>query len=255
MVNLNQEESVLSSLVINEVESQEVYELMKQQGLINDQELYLIPDEGGSTVQPPEGYTITLLATNWDENKSQTIKVAGVSEQEDTQLIHILPKDQEGYLADGIKGEVAGAGQIKFTATTTPTKDYEVFIVIEDVGLVYEDGLINKIISGPKAYTFYATAAADAWTQDGDFYYQEVQVDNMSEAYSPIVSCVLDDDQAQNKVIKENWSLINDIDTMDGAVKFWATGVPEIELTAKFVVMGWYEVTGPVYPDAEGVEF
>lgn len=255
MANLNQEETVLSSLVINEVESQEVYELMKQQGLINDQELYLIPDEGGSTVQPPEGYTVTLLANKWDENNSQTIKVTGVSEQENTQLIHILPKNQEAYIADGIKGEVASAGQIKFTATTTPTVDYEVLIVIEDIGIVYEDEIANKVITGPRAYTFLATAATDAWTQDGDFYYQEVQVDGMAEVYSPITSCVLGKDQAQNKVIKENWSLINDIDTMDGAVKFWATEVPEIELTAKFVVMGWYEVTGPVYPEAEGVEF
>ena len=40
--------STIENFVINKVESQEVFDFMKANGLVNDTELYLIPDEGAN---------------------------------------------------------------------------------------------------------------------------------------------------------------------------------------------------------------
>ena len=63
------ETRVVSSLVINNIESQEVYNYMMKNGLINDDELYLVNDDAdGQVVEyvPVTGGTMTgeLVAAN-----------------------------------------------------------------------------------------------------------------------------------------------------------------------------------------------
>lgn len=49
----------LSNLVINKVESQAVYDQMKAQNLINEDELYLVNDSAGVTTHTQSADTIT----------------------------------------------------------------------------------------------------------------------------------------------------------------------------------------------------
>lgn len=56
----------LDSLVINKVESQEVYEWMKANNKINEDELYLTPDASGSITVDSE---LSATSTNPVQNK------------------------------------------------------------------------------------------------------------------------------------------------------------------------------------------
>ena len=46
------EETALSSLIINEVDSNETFEKMRDKGLLQDNQLYLVTDGGTDTITP-----------------------------------------------------------------------------------------------------------------------------------------------------------------------------------------------------------
>lgn len=191
---------------------------------------------------------ITLLATSWDSSKTQTVRVPHLSENEDSQLVHILPEDEDKYLSYGIIASVASHNYMKFTAETVPSEDLSVSVVVEDVGTAVAD----YILSGPRAMTILADVPVH-WTPSGNYYYQDIAVEGMSSKFDPIVSCQYGDDQDMNAQYKEAFGLIQDVDTLDGSVRIWCTAAPEIPFTIKFNVMGWYEISQ--YPAAEGVAF
>ena len=195
---------------------------------------------------------VTLLASDWDSNKSQIANVPSVSSDESTQLIHIIPSNEDLYISYGIIASVESTGLIKFIAEETPTEDIYLSVVIEDIGVVNPEAP-DEVVLGPESKVFIAKVPVN-WTKYGNFYYQDIAVDGMSSKYDPIISCQYGDDQDMNAQYKKAFSLVHDVDTLDGSVRIWCTSAPTIEFIMKFTIMGWYWLGEDLEP-AEGVEF
>lgn len=206
-----------------------------------------INDGGGSAIRK---HMVSLTVSGWIATSSQTVNVPGISADETSQLIHILPVDETAYTNAGIDVEVVSDGVMKFTAETIPAVDLVVAVVIEDIGAAVN----GEVVVGPETKVFIATVPVN-WTQSGNFYYQDIAVDGMSEKYSPIVNCLYGNDQEMNAQYKAAFGLVHDVDTFDNSVRIWCTAAPTMEFTVKFTIMGWYSVDPSVLTPAEGVEF
>ena len=55
------EETILSSFIINEVDSNETFKKMKEKGILQDNQLYLVTDEQGGGTYYTAGEVDTLL--------------------------------------------------------------------------------------------------------------------------------------------------------------------------------------------------
>lgn len=84
----------------------------------------------------PKRVSITLTSSGWDSSaKTQTVTVNGVSADESAQVIQPIPAiaSQSAYNAAGILATGQAANSVTFTATTVPTADLSVYIVITEV--------------------------------------------------------------------------------------------------------------------------
>lgn len=151
-------EKVSTSFIINEVEDLETFSLMKEKGLIKDDEVYLIAEnledkgsgvpDGGTTGQTlikvsdadgdvvwgdikPQIISAILLADNWD-NLTQTVTVEGVSADETKQIITLSPSisSQEVYIDANVRCTGQGENSLTFTADEIPSTDLTILISI-----------------------------------------------------------------------------------------------------------------------------
>lgn len=86
--------------------------------------------------KPPKRVSVILTASGWDSSaKTQTVTVNGVLADESAQVIQPIPAiaSQSAYNAAGILATGQAANSITFTASTVPTADLSVYIVITEV--------------------------------------------------------------------------------------------------------------------------
>lgn len=84
----------------------------------------------------PKRVSVTLTASGWNAStKTQTVTVNGVLADESAQVIQPIPAiaSQSAYNAAGILATGQAADSVTFTATTVPTADLSVYIVITEV--------------------------------------------------------------------------------------------------------------------------
>lgn len=84
----------------------------------------------------PSTIKLTLTASAWDSTtKTQTVAATGVSADETTQLIIPTPASasQTAYYEAGILCTGQAANSLTFTATTVPTENLTVYVVIQEV--------------------------------------------------------------------------------------------------------------------------
>ena len=84
---------------------------------------------GGSGGVQPQKQTVTLLATDWDNNKAQVANVSGVTA---TNIIFVSPNTDsyEAYGSANIRATEQAEGTLKFVCDTVPTDDINVNVVI-----------------------------------------------------------------------------------------------------------------------------
>lgn len=200
----------LPNLVINEVESSAVFEWMKNQepSLINDHELYLVTD-------PEASAGIDEVPT---ENSKNLVYSGGV-----------WAAIQQGGGADG-KNSVLIEGGADATASQAI-----VDALPEDGRYVIE---FTEESSEYQLLVPFVVAVGTSWTQDGDYYYQTINVPNMKASYNPICDCVLGSDMALNETYKEAWGKVVMIETFDESVKVWSKEATQVEYSIRMNVVG-----------------
>lgn len=90
----------------------------------------------GAKADKPKRVSVTLTASGWNSSaKTQTVTVSGVLADESAQVIQPIPAiaSQSAYNAAGILATGQAANSITFTASTVPTADLSVYIVITEV--------------------------------------------------------------------------------------------------------------------------
>ena len=90
------------------------------------------------------------------------------------------------------------------------------------------------------------------WTAQGNYFYQEISVAGMKEAYNPICDCVYGDDMAANETYKEAWGNVLMVETFDNKIKIWCTKAPEVAFTIRMSVVG---IGLNVYAEGDEVAF
>lgn len=90
----------------------------------------------GAKADKPKRVSVTLTASGWDSSaKTQTVTVSGVLADESAQVIQPIPAiaSQSAYNAAGILATGQAENKVTFTATTVPTANLSVYIVITEV--------------------------------------------------------------------------------------------------------------------------
>ena len=90
----------------------------------------------GAKANKPKRVSVTLTASGWNSSaKTQTVTVNGVLADESAQVIQPIPAiaSQSAYNAAGILATGQAANSITFTASTVPTADLSVYVVITEV--------------------------------------------------------------------------------------------------------------------------
>ncbi len=90
----------------------------------------------GAKADKPKRVSVTLTASGWNSSaKTQTVTVSGVLADESAQVIQPIPAiaSQSAYNAAGILATGQAANSITFTASTVPTADLSVYVVITEV--------------------------------------------------------------------------------------------------------------------------
>lgn len=130
-------ETVLNKLTINSVESREVYQKMQEKGLINEDEIYLVADDGSSSNDTvPTACKVKLTVAGWNSStKIQSVTISGVSADEASQLLLPMPTaaSKSAYDDAGIQMTGQAANSVTFTCDTVPTAAIEVWVVIQSV--------------------------------------------------------------------------------------------------------------------------
>lgn len=130
-------ETVLNKLTINSVESREVYQKMQEKGLINEDEIYLVADDGSSSNDTvPTACKVKLTVAGWNSSaKTQSVTIDGVSADEASQLLLPMPTaaSKSAYDDAGIQMTGQAANSVTFTCDTVPTAAIEVWVVIQSV--------------------------------------------------------------------------------------------------------------------------
>ena len=120
----------LSSLIINEIESVEVYRYMEKNGLLQPNQLYLVPDAG----QVGEDRFLVNVPLNWTEDEEtgayyQELEVEGMNENYEP-VCDYLPSDDLEVTAAA--KEAWGCvtmvdtfnGKVKLWASSAPTTEF-----------------------------------------------------------------------------------------------------------------------------------
>ena len=134
------EETALSSLIINEVDSNETFEKMKDKGLLQDNQLYLVTDGGTDTITP------------------ESIGAAPASHASDT-TIHVTAEEKAAWNDSDV-----------FIATYGTTTSAEIETAYQDGKLVVCDyyGAIYTLNTRHRNvwHTFLSAAQDAIWTID-----------------------------------------------------------------------------------------
>jgi hypothetical protein len=89
-----------------------------------------------------------------------------------------------------------------------------------------------------KATTLTLTATiSTGWTASGGYYYKQVSVPGMLATDNPVADILSGSDNAANKLYAEAWGKVLSIDTLDGAVKLWATAAPATAFPVQFLIV------------------
>ena len=82
----------------------------------------------------PKSVPVTLTASSWVDGV-QTVAITGVLADETAQIIQTVPAlaSQAAYIEAGILCTGRAANSLTFTATTAPTDDLTVYVVITEV--------------------------------------------------------------------------------------------------------------------------
>ena len=97
------------------------------------QDVYAYTDNSVNAAKP-KSVTVTLTASGWVDGM-QTVAISGVLADETDQLIQPVPAlaSQAAYIEAGILCTGQSADSLTFTATTAPTDDLTVYVVITEV--------------------------------------------------------------------------------------------------------------------------
>ena len=236
---------------------------------------------GSSSSGIPRKSTITLSASGWDANNSQVVYVKTVSIDESSQLVHVLPENMEVYFASNIVCSVDSSDNLKFVAETTPTTDLVVNIVIEDLavasdvefvyGYTKDEQLSSatklmlgleetdvptrafEVLASSMARKFVVNVPTD-WTQEGDYYIQNIPVTGMLSSYEPIVSYEPASDPATTESYQKAFGNVVSVETLDGSIKVSCSKAPDTEFNIRMYVIQ-YSDSNAMILDAEGVGF
>jgi hypothetical protein len=110
----------------------------------------------------PISVKMTLAASGWSDG-TQTLKVSGVLEDETAQMITCSPlkSSRSAYNSAGILCTDQGDGTLTFTASTTPTENIDIFVVIQDVRPRLKTALTAPSYSG-SSLTYSGSAQSPA---------------------------------------------------------------------------------------------
>ena len=97
------------------------------------QDVYAYTDDSVSAAKP-KSVPVTLTASGWVD-RVQTVAISGVLADETAQLIQPVPAltSQAAYIESGILCTGQAENSLTFTATTAPTDDLTVYVVITGV--------------------------------------------------------------------------------------------------------------------------
>ena len=100
------------------------------------QDVYAYTDNAVNASKP-KSVTVTLTASGWVDGV-QTVSISGVLADETSQLIQPVPAltSQAAYIESGILCTGQAENSLTFTATTAPTDDLTVYVVITEVTAV-----------------------------------------------------------------------------------------------------------------------
>lgn len=160
----------LDSLVINKVESQEVYEWMKANNKTNEDELYLTPDTSGSTTVDSE-----LSATSTNPVQNKVIKSAL-----DGKL-----STSGGNLTGNLTGKYITGTWLKTTEaselSTTPTK----IPVLDSTGWIYYRTLehLKSDLGVGSGATGNELQYKGEWISSGNYQANDVVIDGSGKFY------------------------------------------------------------------------
>ena len=106
--------------------------------VVHETEIATLNGYVGSMIEAatPKSVSVTLAAASWDSTaKTQTVTVTGVSATETDQMITPTPAlaSQTAYYEAGILCTGQAANSLTFTATTVPTDDLTVYVMIQEV--------------------------------------------------------------------------------------------------------------------------
>ena len=110
---------------------------------IGNEDLFVLQQNGdakklkGATLLDfvkPKSVTVTLTSSGW-VGGVQTVAISGVLADENAQLIQPVPAltSQAAYIESGILCTGQAENSLTFTATTAPTDDLTVYVVITEV--------------------------------------------------------------------------------------------------------------------------
>ena len=129
------QETPLSSLVINEVDSTETFEKMKEKGLLQDNQLYLVTDE-----QPSAG--IDEVPTEGSKN---LVYSGGVYDA----LKQVGSADSVTEQNKGLKQKFWRGTKAEFNAIETKSDD-TMYIIVDDDGTIVESGGMQPSVYDPQ---------------------------------------------------------------------------------------------------------
>ena len=225
------QETPLSSLVINEVDSTETFEKMKEKGLLQDNQLYLVTDE-----QPSAG--IDEVPTEGSKN---LVYSGGVYDA----LKQVGSADSVTEQNKGLKQKFWRGTKAEFEAVETKSDD-TMYIIVDDDGTIPTpdvSGQINAHNTNIKAHSDIRKSITDLTTSLQD------QINSKQEALSGTAGQVVGFDENGNPVSQ---------DFPDGClvVKNLTPNLPEDIVmggigfgNGKFIILPWVGTTGAYSED------
>ena len=113
--------------------------------------------------------------------------------------------------------KVSGAGKIPVDSSFSKESTNAIQNKVVSAGL--ED--MRDWVTG-RHVTFNATVTTN-WTQDGDYFYQDIAVSGILETDSPVVDIVTGSDNATNIQYSESICKVFRITTSENSIRVWAT--------------------------------
>lgn len=195
-------EQVLNKLIINKVDSCETLKSMKNAGLLNETELYLVEEEeGGSS--------------------------GGVDEEKIVEKISEHNQDSEAHadIREAVAAAVPLAGGTMTGALTLSGDPTNIL-----------HAATKQYVDANKAVTYTATVT-ETWTADGDYFYQDIVVDGIQTTDNPTVDILTGDDNALNVQYSNAICKVFRVKTSANSIQVWATEAVAMEFPIQLKVV------------------